>query len=473
MCVCVRRGCAAAVTYSLLRNKHNTTMFTLTMNNYRCLFSLLLVLVTMPPATVANFTQADLDNVKVGAYYYPWYGDDFHRGGGYVRKYIGQAPALGEYNDADPAIVRKHLEYSEQANIGLWVTSWWGRESREDITTRTVILPEIEGSEHKVAILYETTGRLKHEDGKRQIHRVTADINFILDNYVKHPNYYHIRGRPVIFVYLSRVLERDNDLAPALLLMRTAASRRDMNLYIVGDQAFGKAPNEEDEKYLPFNYLDAITNYDVYGTLPKPYAKAEGVRNYYHQQAQWREMARVQGCKFIPSVSPGFNDRGIRIEVDHWALSRKLNNATDEFGSFFEYTLRKALPQVDRGADRLILVNSFNEWHEDTQIEPVNGTLTTTPENYTQGVEYEAYGTRYLDILRDMTTNGSWIAKEQEEIAWLQQLIEEMEGVEEEEEDPPGKTGSVPKGTPPTRSPAFKRPPRRRRKPRDAFDQDS
>jgi glycoprotein endo-alpha-1,2-mannosidase len=430
----------------------------------------------MAPATRANFTADDLAKVKVGAYYYPWYGDDFHRGGGYVRKYIGQTPTLGEYNDSEPAIVRQHLEYSRLANIELWVSSWWGRYSREDNTTRNVILPILEEDKtnHKLAILYESTGRLKFESGNRQIHRVTADIEFILDNYVSHPNYYHIRGRPVVFIYLSRVLELDNDLASVLLLMRTAAARRNMNLYIVGDHSFGKPPAEEDaDEYLPFNYLDAITNYDVYGTLPKPYAGSEGVRTYYHQQAVWREQARKQECKFIPSVSPGFNDRGIRIEVNHTALSRKLNNASDEFGSFFEYTLRKALPQVDRGADRLILVNSFNEWHEDTQIEPVNGTLTTEPENYTQGVEYEAYGTRYLDILHEMTTNGSWIAEEQEEIAWLEQLELEMEGrVEKEEEEEEEEKVVLP--TRPIRKPVTRptRPTRQRTRKHDAFDDD-
>lgn len=152
----------------------------------------------------ASFDENDLKQVTVGAYYYPWYGNDFHRGGGYVRKELGQIPALGEYDDSTPSVIRKHLEYSRQANINLWVTSWWGKYSREDNTTRTVILPEISGTDHKVAVLYESTGRLNEEDGTRRIHRVTDDIEFILQNYVGHPNYYTVRGRPVIFVYLVR-----------------------------------------------------------------------------------------------------------------------------------------------------------------------------------------------------------------------------------------------------------------------------
>ena len=85
----------------------------------------------------------------------------------------------------------------------------------------------------------------------------------------------------------------------------------------------------------------------------KPYATAAGITKYYRQLAQWREVARTQVCKYIPSVSPGYNDRAIRIEKDHPPLSRKLNCVENMFGSLFKYALRKAIPQVDRGANYL------------------------------------------------------------------------------------------------------------------------
>jgi glycoprotein endo-alpha-1,2-mannosidase len=238
--------------------------------------------------------------------------------------------------------------------------------------------------------------------------------------------------------------------------MRTAGARLDINLFIVGDQTFGPPP-ERGNEYLPFNYLDAVTNYDIFGTLPKPYATAAGMTKYYRQQAQWRELARTQVCKFIPSVSPGYNDRAIRIEKDHPPLSRKLDGIESSFGSLFKYALRKAIPQVDRGMNYLLMVNSFNEWHEDTQIEPVNGTLTTMPYKYTQGIEYEGYGTRYLDILMKMTTDGSWIADEEEDINWLEQL----EGMDF--------TVDKPKRPPKSDRPQRSRPQRKRRR-HDVFD---
>jgi hypothetical protein len=62
--------------------------------------------------------------IRVGAYYYPWHGSNFHNFGGYVRSQLvpQQLPALGEYDDTDPETIRQHLAWSQQANIGLWVT---------------------------------------------------------------------------------------------------------------------------------------------------------------------------------------------------------------------------------------------------------------------------------------------------------------------------------------------------------------
>ena len=57
----------------------------------------------------------------------------------------------------------------------------------------------------------------------------------------------------------------------------------------------------------------------------------------------------------------------------------------------------------------MIVVNSFNKWDEYTQIEPVQcGTSTdkdpsATRDMFTQGLEYIAYVTKYLDILSDFT----------------------------------------------------------------------
>jgi hypothetical protein len=70
---------------------------------------------------------------------------------------------------------------------------------------------------------------------------------------------------------------------------------------------------------------------------------------------------------------------------------------------------RVVLPHLDADVNTLIMVNSVNEWHEDTQIEPTivspatNTDDTPTGHDFTANYYYEGYGNLYLDILREKT----------------------------------------------------------------------
>ncbi|KAL3930212.1 MAG: hypothetical protein SGBAC_011860 [Bacillariaceae sp.] len=339
----------------------------------------------------------------VGAYYYPWHGGNFHNREGYLRQKLLPAhrPALGEYDDSRPEVIAQHLKWSRQANIGLWVTSWWGPHMLEDSNTRNVILNHQELGDMKIALHYETAGRIIDGD----LSNVAPDIEYICGAYFSHPNYYSINGRPVLVIYITRWLEFEGMLGDVIRIIRETAQKFGHNPYIVGDHVFGQAPDLQDT-YDSFKILDAITNYDVYGSMGRPmrYAGKEPIDDYYGEQGFWKRKALEHGCRFIPAASPGYNDRGVRLQNDHPPLSRKLTVDSEE-GSSFKYQLSKALPLVDPMANNMILINSFNEWHEDTQLEPVVGTKANLPVLLTGGLEYEGYGELYLNILRDFTSS--------------------------------------------------------------------
>ena len=376
-----------------------------------CVF-LSLVLLSGKPAEATTrhlsvIVKEDYDDtMTVGAYYYPWYGKSFHSGGGYLRENLSQGPMLGEYDDTRPDVVQQHLEWSQYAHIGLWITSWWGPNRLEDDTTKNVILKVVEGTSHKIALLYETLGRLKDENGTQSTHRITDDISYMADTYFEHPNYFRINSRPVLVLYVTRTLDNEPGLLEeTLLLARTAAAKKGYNIYLIGDQAFGNPP-VVDGTLTPeakaFNYLDAVTNYDVYGSMGRNYADEADVDDFYDKQKIWRGLSKKDDCAFIPSVTPGYNDLGVRMKANHTPLSRKLSPTSPE-GSLFEASLKRAVRQVDPAVGNLLFVNSFNEWHEDTQIEPCVGPTTVEPYNFTRGLEYEGYGLLYLNILKKMT----------------------------------------------------------------------
>lgn len=338
---------------------------------------------------------------QVGVHYYPWYYNDFH-GRQYLREHLvpKQLPELGEYNDRHEAVINQHLKWSRDAGINFWSASWWGPGSREDVTLLNHIFPNPNLGSLKIAIHYETVGRT---DDFQDYSRLGPDITYLANNYFGHPNYLKIDGKPVVIVYLTRVLSYRGTLQSSLLVKRQAATAAGYELYIMGDQVFGSPPGSAGDIAL----LDGIINYDVYGSMGATgYAGQAKVDAYYAAQAGWKALADSVGTDYAPAVSPGFNDRGVRS--GHAPLSRKLTQ-NDAFGSLFRAMLQRAKTLTDPDIGHMILVTSWNEWHEDTQIEPVKEASPTSVDNspsgtdYTGGLSYEGYGTRYLDILREET----------------------------------------------------------------------
>ena len=347
----------------------------------------------------------------VGVYYYPWYGgNDFH-GGKYLREFLepAQLPMLGEYNDTEARVIEKHFEWSEYAGINLWVSSWWGPNDRTDKTLRNRVMMNPNIKDLKIALFYESTSLMTDRsvdgDGRWQdLSEVANHIQHMATYYWNHPNYYKIDGRPVLFIYLTRAMEGRGVLEEAINIMREQATLAGFDIYIVGDHVFGNPPSTPGQ----MGVLDAVTNYDVYGSSGGRnvlYATQQGVDTYYANMAGWKSLADQVGVKFIPAASPGYNDTGVRKEALHQPLSRKLSE-NYEFGSLFKANIEGAQQLTDPDIRNLFMINSWNEWHEDTQIEPVASAPATDTDIsgtgvYTWGLEYEGYGMRYLDILKE------------------------------------------------------------------------
>ena len=346
------------------------------------------------------------ESYTVGVFYYPWYHGSFH-GGQYLREHLIpiQLPELGEYDDRDDLVLSQHMAWSQEAGIDLWVTSWWGPGSLEDGTLLNHILPHATSGDLKVALFYESAGRIQNFADQSNL---APDITYIAENYFKHPNYLHVDGKPVIFIYLTRVMGAQGTLTDIIGTIRTTATATGYEIFIAGDHAFGPPPSTADELVL----LDAVFNYDIYGSMYDIYVGPGGtgfadqllVDNYFTDQAGWKFMAESSGTHFIPSATPGYNDRAVR--EGHDPLSRKLTS-TGDFGSLFRAMVRGSRELVDPAMGNMILITSWNEWHEDTQIEPLAVTPATSSDDspattdYTNGLEYEGYGMRYLDILSE------------------------------------------------------------------------
>ena len=214
-----------------------------------------------------------------------------------------------------------------------------------------------------------------------------------------------VGGRPVVFIYLTRAYFNTQAGRDAVdNLRQTMTSQFGVSPYLVGDDVF---PGQTDVTRA--GLWDAITDFDVYGSALQAYGSTTaGVDALTYQYQSAKQVAQTAHVGFIPAVSPGFNDSAVRS--GHPAAPRYLTDVPGSAeGSLFSAELSQAaLPNLDPAASNMLMVSTFNEWHEDTQIE---ATITANPTSvdssghgtYAQGYSYPGYGSLYLDLLHSAT----------------------------------------------------------------------
>jgi glycoprotein endo-alpha-1,2-mannosidase len=373
-------------------------------------------------SVVLGRTLAVTGGYETGVYYYPWYGPlgEMHEWDGqYTRDYLipRQPPMLGHYSSRDPMIIRQHLNWMETCGIDFMVMSWWGIESREDITLRDHILGELADTSLKFSIYYESA-RLGLDQGQIIIDEsnegfLVADFNYIADTYFEHPNYLRINDKPVIFIYLSGIYS--GNFKEAFTRVRNEMSTRGFEVFLVGDEV-----GWDETSVSHMEFLDAVSPYIV---LPRQIQQGEypGNGDFFAdlsvQAGKWEKAVGTLGKFVIPSVIPGFNNRS--VSGSGFAVPRQ----TDEGGagtSMLEEYIKVMLPFIEP-EHKMVMITSWNEWHEDTQVEPTIITLPTVQDvsaggdYYSWNYTYEGYGFKNLEVIRrllaselpetDFTTN--------------------------------------------------------------------
>jgi glycoprotein endo-alpha-1,2-mannosidase len=348
--------------------------------------------------------SADDSRPIIGAYYYPWYGVNErpldHDWYNLLRLKLvpPQKPLAGHYRSDDPEVIAEHISQSRHATLDFWAVSWWGPGSGTDRALREAILKHSDANHLRYAILYETTGRLGGMDRPRY-DNLGDDFAYLKEHIFPDPRYLRVAGRPVIFIYLTREYFRNRGVDEL-----AAARHRAGDVYIIGDDVFG--PNYNANWARAF---DAVTAYDVYGQSTGPHkATRHAIDVLAENYAQARAAANTAAVAFLPAVAPGYNDRAVRD--GHPGTPRYfVDEPGSQEGDVFRAMIRlAALPNLDDRCGRMMMVTSFNEWYEDSQIEATVGTIAATNEDnseskthFTGGDRYVDYGPLYLDILRE------------------------------------------------------------------------
>lgn len=316
-----------------------------------------------------------------------------------------QSPALGQYVSGDPAVIAQHFAWAHEYGIDAFFCSWTGPGTYGDQTLADGLFPSPARGSTQIAVLYESRVRFPlgpddriHLDAAG-VQRMVDDFDYIARTYFRRPGYYEIDGRPVVIVYASRIYR--GPLADAIhQIRRHVIAALGVNPYLIGDEVDRDNPPDPARIRL----FDAITGYTLYATSqPGGWPLSTGFLAESSQlMLRFRRVAAAEGVAFVPDALPGFNDRGERLAQNHHVLPHALT-PTSGPASLLEQTLGLAAPLVDRRLG-LLAVTSWNEWGEDTQLEPTApAPLSIGPIAQTLGYPYTSYGTELLERLRDFT----------------------------------------------------------------------
>lgn len=287
---------------------------------------------------------------KVLAFYYPWYGTPdtsgrwvHYQGVDQDKQTIASSthyPAIGPYDSHDPEVVDYHMRLLKEAGIDGIIVSWWGINTFED-RAMPLILDKAQRYGIEVTIYLET------EDYDQKPQRVlftSHDLHYILNKYSEHPSFFKVNGKPVVFVYgrvmsqlsadewMTVIQDVESDLGPFLLIAD-------------GINVYNMTVFDGSHTYNPLNMVTRA------GSELRQVATDAFVEAVCQQEAA--------GKISTVTIIPGYDDRKIR----------KPGMLAERRGGKLYTTLWEAA--IAANPD-WVLITSFNEWHEGSEIEPSN-----------------------------------------------------------------------------------------------------
>ncbi len=327
---------------------------------------------------VSGHPPVSLTDGYWGAFYYPWYCDGTCSAGAvydwrhwnrdsvlldppynWSSRYL---PDIGLYSSLNTSLIDSQLAMMEYARLDFAIVSWWGTGSFEDDAFSLMLRrAQSNSSLHlQLAAYYELEGPLFPQP---TISQIVSSLTYIYENRANFTSYFRAGpGRyPVVFVY--------GDSSDSFDYTDRWSIARDM-MYAKGEPVFivlktfnGYTQNGNDER------VDSWHQY-------RPSVNATSANSFPHYELQ---------PGYSALATPGFWSYG--------ESEPRLNRGATEFASAVATMASLPISQA-----HFFLIETFNEWHEGTQVEPGRPVNTDVSPFTPTG---PSYGFTYLDIIRN------------------------------------------------------------------------
>ena len=294
---------------------------------------------------------------------------------------ITKVPTVGIYDATigEPSVYEQHVSQAQTAGINYFVfdlrSNYDPIAFSEDSSFMANIFQASNAGEINFAISYNF-GPMELSDNNRiedagLVAAFLEDFNRMLP-FFQQSNYMQVDGQSVLYMANSHNLF-SNDNAALYQQLRDQMSGQGIDLFIIGEQNEWTPPLRYDFRFQ--NGVDAVTH-RTYANINVGYHDRYLFWHNVIDQA-WtyhNEKFSDIGIEYVPTISPSFDptinnpgSNNIVIEKDQ---------------EWFELTCNVA--RKTTGEHNLILVDSFNDWNRDTQLESA-----------------ESYSDTFLNILRE------------------------------------------------------------------------
>jgi hypothetical protein len=313
------------------------------------LINLAMVLQTSMPLNAEALPESKVSH-KVLAFYYPWYGTREGLGGAGRTVHWGRIdaankdiqasthyPTLGAYDSHDPKLIDQHCRWARRAGIDTLIVSWWGHNSYCD-RAMSKILDSCQRHGLTACIYYETVPRPQTPQSAAE------EIIKVLKKYGTHAAHLKVNSKPVVFIY-GRTLQ-ELGLTDWLKAIEMINEEYKEGFTAIGDQfSYGAA-----------RIFDGVHTYNTAGPLrgQDPTAARKWAAETYQS---WVQLADQAGKISTVTVIPGYDDTKIR----------KPGLAVERYKTRL---YRAQWEEAIKADPHWILITSFNEWHEGSEIEP-------------------------------------------------------------------------------------------------------
>lgn len=292
---------------------------------------------------------AEMPRKQVLAFYYGWYGTreksasySHWQAPNLTAQTIADAPdypSSGPYDSLDERVIARHVAQAADSGITGLIASWWGQGDRTD-QQLIKLLPLAAERNLTVTAYIEQAAT---------IDALVSDILYIYQNYTRHSSWLKLAGKPVIFIF-DRVLQ-------TLGMEGWDAARRQIEIAAPDAIAFAGTANTVTEIEARKAHFDVLHIYSMQFEASEKRLSPPLWRDAFYNA--WVK-AQTGMEVTTATVLPGYDDSHLPDRLGRRPIVDRSEGRT--YGRLWRAAMR-ARPDW-------ILIVSFNEWHEASQIEP-------------------------------------------------------------------------------------------------------